>query len=952
MAGALTSQADAACADATAATGATRDEVLAVLLTLVAVDAQGRPTGRPRHLDGRAAAVAAAFVERRLLVTATAPDGRTTVGVAHETFLSAWPPLREAIAREATALRARGAVEEAARDWDDRKRPADRLWEKGRLSAALADLGARLEPAPPSADDAPARPSGFPGRPRTVVSDQVTLDLVSRRFLHASVRRDRFLRSRLVTVLTVLLLAMGLLAAVAANRGSRLDRQLDAANAQLLAAASEARAVDDPSFAAKLALAAWRLDPGGPTVRDALIHRSVELRSVQRIVDGVADRPILAMDTLDPTGRTVVLALEGGGTRLVTDPLGPAPDVWDVPGLSAGARLAQSPDGRWLAATARDGAVNLWDLPARSGPVTLEAASPLTATLGARSVTFSADGSRLLATRDSAGDQKIQPDIAMWDVGTRARVPFPGEPLDGQVTGVWATHDPALILVASQGEGPSTSNRLVSRSLRDGTVAHVFSAGRSGDPPVAVLQGGRTVGTCVAGTPGTGGRDAVAVVDADTAAERARVPVLTSCRARMSPTTGDGGHFLDTDIVQSTVYRPARITDVATGRAVDATLPPGRRAELSEVEPTAVVLTAPDGAPTVLVARGTSVLQLRTSPDPLDRSRGAGSTRLTPDGRAVAASGLDGVVVQDAVTGEVRGRLALDQRTAGEEKRMIVGDDVLVLTADQGQARIATYALPTLTPHESYALPAGANPGRAGLPVVLGDDTRLVAVLDGRIWQWDRRTRQAIGEPIVLGDGPDERLAFQDASVQLRPGRPGQVLVAAIDQPLLLLDLTTGRSLARLPVDAATAEPLFDATGDRVAVLTDRRTVELWDVDAATRVAEPFLAPDTASLLGFTGDGYLVTSPDDINAIGYLVALQAVGRAAGRRQRLAHPRRRMEPHQGPGRPRDRLRPRRHAGTAPSDSPRVGRHAVPGGRPVHGHGTPGAPGRDRGSRPCP
>jgi hypothetical protein len=175
VAGALQTQADAACADAMAATGATRDEVLAVLLTLVTVDAQGRPTGRPRHLDGRDAAVAAAFVERRLLVTATGPEHVATTSVTHETFLSAWPPLREAIARAATALRARGAVEEAARDWDERARPPDRLWEKGRLSAALADVDARVVPAAQSEMETPTAPVDQDHRGRAPRSDPARL---------------------------------------------------------------------------------------------------------------------------------------------------------------------------------------------------------------------------------------------------------------------------------------------------------------------------------------------------------------------------------------------------------------------------------------------------------------------------------------------------------------------------------------------------------------------------------------------------------------------------------------------------------------------------------------------------------------------------------------------------------------------------------------------------------
>ena len=49
------------------------------------------------------------------------------IGVAHEAFLSAWPPLTQAIADNASALRARRAVEQAATQWHDNGYPHERL---------------------------------------------------------------------------------------------------------------------------------------------------------------------------------------------------------------------------------------------------------------------------------------------------------------------------------------------------------------------------------------------------------------------------------------------------------------------------------------------------------------------------------------------------------------------------------------------------------------------------------------------------------------------------------------------------------------------------------------------------------------------------------------------------------------------------------------------------------
>jgi hypothetical protein len=93
--GALTRQADAALGEASAATGRGREEVIAGLLRLVTMDEQGRPARWrvPRdELPEPVIRELDTFVRRRLLTTDTDQD-RAVVGVAHEVFLPAWPPL-------------------------------------------------------------------------------------------------------------------------------------------------------------------------------------------------------------------------------------------------------------------------------------------------------------------------------------------------------------------------------------------------------------------------------------------------------------------------------------------------------------------------------------------------------------------------------------------------------------------------------------------------------------------------------------------------------------------------------------------------------------------------------------------------------------------------------------------------------------------------------------------
>ncbi|MGH3688211.1 MAG: hypothetical protein ACRDSM_24835 [Pseudonocardiaceae bacterium] len=157
--GALIRQADAALAAAVTAGGRRREEVIAGLLRLVTVDEHGRPTRwrvNRAELPTPVVTELDAFVTQRL-VTTDADNGTVVIGVAHEKFLSAWPPLTEAIAANVTALRARRAVEHAATEWDDGGRPLSRLWGGGQLAVAEANTGAQIRviTAPPSRREGP-----------------------------------------------------------------------------------------------------------------------------------------------------------------------------------------------------------------------------------------------------------------------------------------------------------------------------------------------------------------------------------------------------------------------------------------------------------------------------------------------------------------------------------------------------------------------------------------------------------------------------------------------------------------------------------------------------------------------------------------------------------------------------------------------------------------------------
>ena len=114
------------------------DVIIPALLRLVALDEHNEPLRRPVAIDtfdGGPRKVIDAFVEARLLTTDTAGD-RAVAQFAHETMLSAWPPLREAIVVSRQALRARTELERLAREWDSAGRPESYLLYGDRLRQA------------------------------------------------------------------------------------------------------------------------------------------------------------------------------------------------------------------------------------------------------------------------------------------------------------------------------------------------------------------------------------------------------------------------------------------------------------------------------------------------------------------------------------------------------------------------------------------------------------------------------------------------------------------------------------------------------------------------------------------------------------------------------------------------------------------------------------------------
>ncbi|MGY1703788.1 TIR domain-containing protein [Geodermatophilus sp. SYSU D00697] len=362
--GAISRQADAALGEAQETGRRDGHQVIKELLRLVTVDEQGRPTRwRVSRADLPATVVdeLEPFVARRLLTT-DRHDGDTVLGVAHEAFLSAWPPLAAAIEGAAAALRARRQIEQAAAVWAGGGRDPVRLWERGQLASALSDTGAHMRGSGRLAQRSAQTPGGvarhrphWPMGRRVLVTDRVDLSPTAREFLTASTRRDRFRRRRATTVLSLLLGIAVFAAGVAYVQQRTATHQQTVATARQLAATAVSIEDTHLDLAQLLAVEGYRRNPDTQT-RAALFSATTASPRLVRYLHADAEVSVVAASR---DGAVLVAGTESG--RLHRWTLGDPGRAQEVARLSGEVTsVGVSADGTVVAAT--DGSqVAIWD---------------------------------------------------------------------------------------------------------------------------------------------------------------------------------------------------------------------------------------------------------------------------------------------------------------------------------------------------------------------------------------------------------------------------------------------------------------------------------------------------------------------------------------------------------------------------------------------------------------
>jgi WD40 repeat protein len=836
--GALIHQAKAALADACAASGRSADAVIGGLLRLVTVDEHGRPTRWRVDRDELSAPVLSElepFIARRLLST-DADNSRVVVGVTHEAFLSAWPPLAAAINAAASALRMRRAVEQAATEWDANGRTPSRLWERGQLAATVDEIGARIRPVSRSGDllpgatpSLPARLSGWlPGGNRELVTDKVDLSHRARAFLHASIRLDRRRRRRATSILSTLLVLALAFAGLAIQQQSSAQRE--AARRQ-----EEARrAQDAAALATSRQLAAvatsslnTRLDRSMLLTLEAIRARDTsEARSA--LLTGLEHMPQI----------TSFLQSDLGATNAVTF----------------------SPDGRLLAAATSAGAAVLWDVATRRRRAVLPGShDELT------SVAFSPDG-QVLASGS------LNKTIIVWDVAT------------GHRRAVLTGHRDEVLSVAFSPDG-----RTLASGSADNTVILWDLLGRR---RLDVLAGHRMAVSSVAFSPrgdtlASGSYDAtVAIWDVPTGRRRA---VLAGHRYEVSSVAfSPNGKMLASGGADNT----AVLWDVASRRQRGKPLT-GHSAFVTAVafSPDGKTLVSGGGDKRIIVWRlgtkpatlerlighetmvtgvafgangntmasssrdGTIVLwNLRRSTrlaEPLvghrDRVRGLA---FSPDGKLLASGSSDGTVIVWSPAHRLR-KYQLAGRI-GKIRTVAFSPDGKTLAAGSDEEKLLLWDVATRRP---IGPPLQEHHGRVE-SIAFSPNGRLLTAgsLDGTLTVWDLARRHPSGPPLA---------AHHDSINAVAVSPDGKLIAStSYDQQVLLWDTVTRRQVGKplMAPDGGTSLA-FSPDGRTLAVGAVDSTVLLFDVATHRLLGEPLAGHrDAVASVSFSPDGRVLGS--------------------------------------------------------------------------------------------